>query len=86
MELPGYSNKIEKMIIGEGFGNDLYGYLEICNYPNLQKIVINSNSFQNINSLTICNNNELEVIEIKNQSCRDVKRLCFSCINHFYSS
>ena len=37
----------------------------IENYPNLEKIVVNKNSFMNLNSLKICNNEKLKTIEIK---------------------
>ena len=54
------------MIIEEGFGNDYYGNLVIENYPNLEKIVVNYNSLNNLNSLKICNNERLKTIEIEN--------------------
>ena len=38
--------------------------LEICGYPHLEKIVIKDNSLKNMNSLKICNNEELMNIEI----------------------
>ena len=53
------------MIIEEGFGNDYYGNLVIENYPNLEKIVVKKNSLQNLNSLKICNNERLKIIEIE---------------------
>ena len=35
----------------------------IENYPNLQSIVVKKKSFQNLNSLKICNCGKLETIE-----------------------
>ena len=52
------------MIIDEDFGNDYYGNLIIQNYPNLQSIVVKENSLQNLNSLKICNCEQLKTIEI----------------------
>ena len=40
--------------------------LEICDYPYLEKIVVKENSLKNMNLLKICNNEELETIEIGN--------------------
>ena len=53
------------MIIEEEFGNDYYGNLVIENYPNLEKIVVKKNSLKNLNSLKICNNEKLKIIEIE---------------------
>ena len=53
------------MIIREYFGNDYFGNLVIENYPNLEKIIVNKHSLQNLNSLKICNNEKLINIEIK---------------------
>ena len=43
----------------------------IENYPNLQSIVVKKNSLQNLNSLKICNCEELKTIEIENGEWRD---------------
>ena len=51
------------MIIEEEFGNDYYGNLVIENYPNLEKIVVKKYSLKNLNSLKICNNDKLKIIE-----------------------
>ena len=51
------------MIIEEGFGNDYYGNLVIENYPNLEKIVVMKRSLRSLNSLKICNNEQLKTIE-----------------------
>ena len=39
--------------------------MEICNYSNLENIIVKENSLQNLNSLKICNNEELLNIEIE---------------------
>jgi len=39
--------------------------MEICNYSNLENIIVKENSLQNLNSLKICNNEELSNIEIE---------------------
>ena len=54
------------MIIEEEFGNDYFGNLVIENYPNLEKIIVKKGSLQNLNSLKICNNEKLKIIEIEN--------------------
>ena len=51
------------MIIEEYYGNDYFGNLVIENYPNLDKIVVKKGSLQNLNSLKICNNEKLKIIE-----------------------
>ena len=53
------------MIIEEEFGNDYYGNLIIENYPNLEEIIVKKYSFQNLNSLKICNNEKLKTIEVE---------------------
>ena len=53
------------MIIGEGCFTEWKGDLVIENYPNLEKIVVKKNSLQNLNSLKICNNEQLKTIEIE---------------------
>ena len=51
------------MIIGEGFGSDYFGNYVIENYPNLEKIVVKKWALTNLNSLKICNNEKLKIIE-----------------------
>ena len=53
------------MIIEKRFGNDYFGNLIIENYPNLQSIIVKKNSLQNLNSLKICNCEQLKTIEIE---------------------
>ena len=59
------------MIIEEKFGNDYYGNLIIQNYPNLQSIIVEENSMQNLNSLKICNCEKLKSIEIEDGAFRN---------------
>ena len=70
-ELPEFEIDIEEMIIEEDYGNDYYGNLVIENYPNLQSIVVKKNSLKNLNSLKICNCEELKTIEIENSEWRE---------------
>ena len=53
------------MIIESRFGNDYFGNLVIEKYPNLEKIVVKNESLMNLNSLKICNNEKLKIIEIE---------------------
>ena len=53
------------MIIEKEFGNDYYGNLVIENYPNLKSIVVKYESLKNLNSLKICNCEQLKTIEIE---------------------
>ena len=70
-ELPGFEKDIQEMIIEEGFGNDYYGNLIIKNYPNLQSIIVKKNSLKNLNSLKICNCEQLKTIEVEDGYWRD---------------
>ena len=45
--------------------NDLIIDLKICNYSNLERIVVKKNSLKNLNSLVISNNPQLKSIETK---------------------
>ena len=69
------------MIIEEEFGNDYYGNLVIENYPNLEKIVVKKYSLKNLNSLKICNNENLKTIEIENDALEDVKSVIIESIS-----
>ena len=51
--------------IAEDCCNDLVIDLEICNYSNLERIVVKKNSLKNLNSLVISNNLQLKSIETK---------------------
>ena len=74
-ELPEFKKDIEEMIIEEGFGNDYYGNLIIQNYPNLQSIIVKKNSLKNLNSLKICNCENLKSIEIGDYALLNVKNV-----------
>ena len=39
--------------------------LKICDYPNLEEIVVKKNSLEDLNSLKICNCEKLKIIEIE---------------------
>ena len=51
--------------IAEDSCNDLDNDLRICNYSNLERIVVKKNSLKNLNSLVISNNPQLKSIETK---------------------
>ena len=68
------------MIIEEDFGNDYYGNLVIENYPNLQSIVVKEESLQSLNSLKICNCEQLKTIEIEDGVFYVVKNVIIESI------
>ena len=75
------------MIIGGGCFNEVKDDLVIANYPNLEKIIVQLNSLQNLNSLKICNNEKLKTIEIEdgderwnNGAFRNVKNVIIESI------
>ena len=66
--------------------------LLIDSYPNLQSIVVKKNSLKNLNSLKICNCENLESIEIEegvldiywsNNTFNNVKSVLFESTNFF---
>ena len=59
------------MEIGEGCLNKWNGDWAIEDYPNLDKIIVKKNSLMNLNSLKICNCDELKSIEIKDGELRE---------------
>ena len=59
--------------------------MEICNYFNLQSIVVKENSLNNLNSLKICNNEELSSIEIEDGSFSNVLNLIIESICFVYN-
>ena len=63
------------MIIESNFGYDYYGNLVIENYPNLEKIVVKWKSLKKLNSLKICNNEKLKIIEIEDDAFFNVKNV-----------
>ena len=76
-ELLEFQKDIEEMIIEEDFGNDYFGNLIIQNYPNLQSIVVKEKSLQNLNSLKICNCEQLKTIETEEDAFNNVKKVIF---------
>ena len=69
------------MIIEEEFGDDYFGNLVIENYPNLEKIDVKKESLKNLNSLKICNNEKLKIIESENWSFYNVKNVIIESIS-----
>ena len=55
---------VNELVIEEGCGNELKIDLKICEFDHLKKLKVKKNSLQNLNSLVISNNDELESIEI----------------------
>ena len=53
---------VSELVIEEGCGNELKIDLKICGFENLKKLIVKKNSLQNLNSLVISNNIELESI------------------------
>ena len=74
-ELPEFEKDIEEIIIEEEFGNDYFGNLIINHYPNLQSIIVKKNSLENLNSLKICNCEQLKTFEIENEVFYNVKNV-----------
>ena len=56
---------VSELVIAEGCGNELKIDLKICGFESLKKLIVKKNSLQNLNSLVISNNSELESIEIE---------------------
>ena len=56
---------LQEMIIGEDCFRDAKDDLLIENYLHLEKIVVKNGSLSNLNSLKICNNEKLKIIEIE---------------------
>ena len=69
------------MIIEEWFGNYYYGNLVIEKYPNLEKIIVKSDSLKNLNLLKICDNEKLKIIEIENGACYYVNNAIIESIS-----
>jgi len=59
--------------------------MEICNYLNLQSIVVKENSLNNLNSLKICNSEELSSIDIEDGSFSNVLNLIIESIWFVYN-
>ena len=56
---------VSELVIEEGCGNELKEDMKICGFDYLKKLIVKKNSWQNLNSLVISNNDELEIIEIE---------------------
>ena len=65
---------LQEMIIGYGCLNEWKYDLVIENYPNLEKIVVKKDSLNNLNSLKICNNEQLKTIEIEDGCFGNTKK------------
>ena len=64
---------IKELEIGENCFNEWKGDLIIENYPNLQSIIVKENSLRYLNSLKICNCEQLKIIEIGGGALQNVK-------------
>ena len=69
-----YLPSLQEMIIGKGCFNEVKNDLVIENYPNLEKIIVKENSLKNLNSLKICNNEKLKIIEIEEGCFMNTKK------------
>ena len=56
---------VGELVIEERCGNELKIDLKICGFDNLKKLIVKKNSLQNLTSLIISNNSELESMEIE---------------------
>ena len=45
--------------------NETSEVIEICNYSNLEKLVLRKNTFQEVTTLRICKNEQLKTIEVE---------------------
>ena len=71
---------LHEIIIG-GF-NGLIDDLVIENYPNLERIVVKKGSLRNLNSLKICNNEKLKIIEIDDGDYDDEDCTWYCSLHH----
>ena len=62
---------IKELVIGENCLNEWEGDLIIQSYPNLQLIVVEKISLQNLNTLKICNCEKLKTIEVEDGGISD---------------
>ena len=74
---------LKNLIISSNSLNDLKTTLEISGFNNLEKIVVGGGSLQNLNSLKICNNEELNTIEIAEYAFRFVLNVIIESINKY---
>ena len=66
-----FHDLIKELEIGKNCLNEWKGDLVIENYPNLQSIVVKKESLQNLNSLKICNCENLKTINIEDGDIDD---------------
>ena len=59
-ELEEFAKTVEEITLTYCYEREKHGNLEICNYPNLKLIFTQIRSLQNINSLRVANNPNLE--------------------------
>ena len=76
-----YLPKLQSFEIGENCLNKWTGDLVIDNYPDLEKIVVKKNSLNSLNSLKICNNKKLDIIEIEDGAFGYVNKVIFEGIS-----
>ena len=60
--------KLKEIRFGQDCLNKFQGDLILCNYPNLEKIIIKKNSLKNVNLLKIGNLEKLNTIEIESDN------------------
>ena len=70
---------VSELVIEEGCGNELKEDLKISGFDYLKKLVVKKNSLQNLNSLVISENDELESIETENGEYSDDSRNTAAC-------
>ena len=71
---------LKNLIISANSLNDLKTTLEISGFNNLEKIVVKGGSLQNLNTMKICNNEELNTIETEDNSFLCVKTVVIQSI------
>ena len=70
---------VSELVIEEEYGNELTVDLKICGFENLKKLIVKKNSLQNLNSLVISNNEELESIVTENgQGWDEENETCYA--------
>ena len=69
------------MTIGEKCFDKVEDVVEICNYSNLEKIVVKKNSMKNLTSLKICNNENLNTIEVDENTFYNVNTVIIESIS-----
>ena len=77
------------MTIGQDSFNEWKCDLVIENYPNLEKLIVKKRSLRNLNSLKICNNEQLKIIEMEDGDewsgiFRNVKNVVIESISKLF--